>query len=375
MQTPEAPIAFFLDDILEGYGSEKYTITLANELARQGQKVDLLYQKGSKTLLAQLAPSVRQISLSSERTLEGILALKKYLQATPPAALFGIMEKSSIMVVLASLLAGYRCGVPTVHLNIDSYAQQEHRIRRLVLRLLMGALYRHAPAIVCVSEGASEALKRWVGPQVRRLAILNGFDLESLRERAAEPLDDPLFERTGTPLLVGCGRLVRRKGFDTLIKAFAFLRKKRAAHLVILGEGEDKNELQTLIKKLGLEKDVTLKGYTANPSACFAHADLFVHAARTEGFGNVVVEALAAGTEAVCVDTPSGPREILHDGDYGKIVAVDDIEGLAAAIEATLASPRSEEEKAETQAYLDRTFSLSVMAQSYIRLVASLNAA
>lgn len=370
----EKTLAIFVVDLVHSYGSEKYAVQLANALALEGQKVDLIFQEGGNGLIEEVRDGVRKIEIGTRSPVKTVAFLKNYFQTTPPAALFGIMEKPSLLALAAATLSGYRRVVPTMHFDIDAYANLEHGFRRKVLRLLVALFYRRAQAVVAVSSGAGQALARWLGKKTKIEVILNGFDLQELRAKAQAPLEDPYFQKKAEPLILGCGRLVPAKGFDTLIKAFALLHKKRPAHLGILGAGDamEKEKLEKLIASLSLETSVTLKGYEANPAACFAHADLFAHAARTEGFGNVFIEAMAAGTPVVTTDAPSGPREIIQYGKYGKLVPVDAVEDLAKAMDEALASPSPSSKRAEIQTYLDRTFSLSAMAKAYIKLTESL---
>jgi glycosyltransferase involved in cell wall biosynthesis len=103
-----------------------------------------------------------------------------------------------------------------------------------------------------------------------------------------------------------------------------------------LGEGKERPLLEELIKKLGLEHDVSLPGFVMNPYAYMARASLFVLSSRWEGLPTVLIEALCCGTPVVSTDCPSGPREILKDGQYGQLVPVGDVDELARAIAAAL---------------------------------------
>ncbi len=108
---------------------------------------------------------------------------------------------------------------------------------------------------------------------------------------------------------------------------------------MILGEGEDRPGLEALVRELGLENDVALLGFAENPYAYMANASVFALSSVFEGFGNVVAEAIAAGTPVVSTDCESGPAEILANGRYGKLVPVGDAKALADGIIATLEQP------------------------------------
>jgi glycosyltransferase involved in cell wall biosynthesis len=139
--------------------------------------------------------------------------------------------------------------------------------------------------------------------------------------------------------VVAAGRLVAQKGFDTLLRAFRRLRDARPARLVVLGEGPLRGELSALRDRLGLGDDVDFPGFVTNPYAVFARSACFALSSRFEGFGNVLVEAMACGTPVVTTRCPSGPPEIVTDGVDGLLVPVDDDAALAAAVGRVLADP------------------------------------
>ena len=152
----------------------------------------------------------------------------------------------------------------------------------------------------------------------------------------AEPFDHPWFAPGAPPVILGAGRLTEQKDFPTLIRAFALVRKKHPARLMILGEGEERSKLETLVQELGLEKEVSLPGFVDNPYKYMKRAAVFVLSSRWEGFPNVLVEAMALGTPVVSTDCPNGPAEILENGKWGELVPVGETQSLASAVLRTL---------------------------------------
>jgi glycosyltransferase involved in cell wall biosynthesis len=121
-----------------------------------------------------------------------------------------------------------------------------------------------------------------------------------------------------------------------LLRAFARVRDRRPARLVILGEGPDRPMLESLVSQLGLEEAVALPGWVANPYPWMAHAGAYVLSSSWEGLPSVLIEALYCGVPIVATDCVSGPREILDGGEHGLLVPVGDVEALAAGIESAL---------------------------------------
>jgi glycosyltransferase involved in cell wall biosynthesis len=134
------------------------------------------------------------------------------------------------------------------------------------------------------------------------------------------------------PVITTVGRLVDLKDHPTLIRAFAILRGRHPAILQIVGVGPNEGKLRALAHQLGVAEDVHLLGWRDDPYSVLQESDLFVLSSTTEGFGIVIVEALACGLPVVSTDCKGGPREILEDGDSGLLVPVGDHESMARAM-------------------------------------------
>lgn len=130
------------------------------------------------------------------------------------------------------------------------------------------------------------------------------------------------------------------KSYDTLIRAFARLRKTLQARLIIAGEGPERATLEELAKSLGVVDDVDMPGFVQNPFAYMSRASVFVLSSTYEGLPNALIEAMACGCPVVSTNCPSGPEEILRGGKYGHLVPVHDIEAMARAIELVLKGDR-----------------------------------
>ena len=157
-----------------------------------------------------------------------------------------------------------------------------------------------------------------------------------------------------------------------LLRAFARLRAKREARLLVIGKHQDARKtakriatLRAASAKLGIANDVDFPGFSPNPFAWMARAAVLAVASRHEGFCNVIAEALAAGCPVVSTDCPSGPAEILDHGGYGRLVPVGDDAAMAEALAATLDQP-ADPEPLRRRAEL---FSLARGVDGYERLL------
>ena len=111
------------------------------------------------------------------------------------------------------------------------------------------------------------------------------------------------------------------------------------SQLIIVGDGPDRLMLEQLVHQHHLESNVSFVGHQSNPYPYFAQSDLFVLSSIREGLPTVLIEALAFGMKVVSTDCPSGPREILNDGEYGQLVRPSDSDALAHSIISSLKSP------------------------------------
>jgi glycosyltransferase involved in cell wall biosynthesis len=183
---------------------------------------------------------------------------------------------------------------------------------------------------------------------------------------ARQTPDHPWFAAGGPPVILAVGRLTPQKDFPTLLRAFAEVRRRRPARLLILGEGEERAALEALGADLGVAADVALPGFRENAMAYMAGSALFVLSSAWEGLPTVLIEALAAGTRVVSTDCPSGPREILQDGRLGSLVPVGDVAALADAMTAALARPA-----APAPAEALTPFTRDAAVDHYLRLIES----
>jgi glycosyltransferase involved in cell wall biosynthesis len=229
-----------------------------------------------------------------------------------------------------------------VHNTMSQSTPQQGALAGGLWPHLLRTFYPWASCVVAVSHGAADDLARTSGlPRNRVRVVYNPVITPSIMALARQKPDHPWFAPGQPPVILGVGRLTKQKDFPTLIRAFAEVRRRRPARLIILGEGEDRPLLESLVGELGLSDAVALPGFRENAMAYMAGSALFVLSSAWEGLPTVLIEALAAGTRVVSTDCPSGPREILQEGRLGVLVPVGDVAALAEAMIDTLDRPGS----------------------------------
>jgi glycosyltransferase involved in cell wall biosynthesis len=220
------------------------------------------------------------------------------------------------------------------HINVSNYFKSQNLLYSLGIKILMKTLYPLADIVGGVSRGVLEDVRELVKlPKSKTKVLHNPVVSKKLYEDAHESPKHTWIHNQENKVVLGAGRLHPQKNFPLLIRAFS----KAQAHdpnlrLIILGEGKQRPELESIISEFGLNDAVTLQGHVSNPYSYMAHADLFALSSDFEGFGNVVAEALACGCPVVSTDCRSGPREILEDGKWGTLVPVGDADALSTAM-------------------------------------------
>ena len=349
--TCNTKLAFFLPS-LRGGGAERVTVNLLKGLAKTGMSLDLVLVKAEGVYLSELPDCIRVIDLRCRRVISSVSGLMRYLRKERPAVLISAMVHANLAALLARRLAGGHTKLVVVdHSTLSrASAQSSSRKEQLMMPLLARHWYRWADGIGAVSQGVADDLSRVTGIARDQIRVLyNPVVREELFDKAKEDVTHPwlhdiqqeksTLNETSVPLIIAIGRLTQPKDFSTLIRAFAMLIKHCDARLLILGEGEERDALALLTKKLGLDNCVQMPGFVVNPYAYLTRASLFVLSSQWEGLPTVLVEALALGVPVVATDCESGPREILVNGRYGRLVPVRDSAALAEQMLAALEQP------------------------------------
>jgi len=327
------PIAFFLPSVRAG-GAQRVVVNLVQGMAERGLRVDVALATAEGAFLNELPPNVRLVDLRAGRLFRSLRPLTAYLRETRPQVLISSISHANLIAIWAARLA--RRNTPVVvteHTTMSLANVPGSRLGERFGPVLVRTFYPWAASVVTVSRGAADDLARSTGLSRERMEVVyNPVITPRVLELARRKPDHPWFAAGEPPVILGVGRLSQAKDFPNLLRAFAELRRRRAARLLILGEGEDRAELEALIAELGLGADVALPGFRDDAVSFMAHAALFVLSSKWEGLPTVLIEALAAGTPVVSTDCPSGPREILQEGRLGALVPVGDSAALADAM-------------------------------------------
>ncbi len=248
---------------------------------------------------------------------------KKTIEKVEPDIVMSTMLKSNIFFTMILMLC-------RGHYNCVLRESNNHSIEKhcaLKKRFIKYMYSTYAKRCIALSEGVKKDLvDNFYVDQDNIDVIFNPINIKQINAMQQEP---SIKLETKAKKIVAVGRLVAQKDYPTLLKAMSVLRSKINCKLYILGEGILENQLKEDIQHYGLEHHVELLGFQKNPYYIMAQADIFVLSSAWEGFGHVIVEAMAVGIPVVSTNCDFGPGEIITNGVNGILVEVGDYKAMA----------------------------------------------
>lgn len=316
----------------------------------------------SEHLIRERHPRAAVVNLGRGRKPAQAWSLARYAWHRRPQAILAAGQRSNALLALAGpfMPRGVQRWA-SVHNTLSQGLGEQPAVSRGLQRWWVRRVLQAADGIIAVSAGVRDDLTGRFGLPGDRVHVVHN---PVPRCRGAYPVPHPWLAGP-VPVVLAVGRLVRQKDFATFIDAIAILHQTMDVRAIILGEGPLRPSLESQVRSRGLAAAISLPGFVAEPVPWMSHANLLALTSRWEGFGNVLVEAMACGTPVVATDCPSGPREILQDGRFGPLVAPGDVPGLARAIGAVLRNPPPRQEMLRGAA----PFSPEVICGEYLRLL------
>lgn len=356
-----AKVVFVLPALGAG-GTERVITTIANHWAGEGEDVTLVtfekvgtppyFDLDPRIDLVQLSlpPRSRPIWRAFSRTADRISALRRVFKSVNPDVLVSFLTKTNVMTVVAAR----GLGVPVI---VSERNNPELQTFNAYWRWARARTYPKAYAFVSMTRRAAETLPQRLRPRGR--VIPNPVQLP-----------DGWRPRRNGRRVVGVGRLVEQKRFDRLIEAFAIVAPQHPDWtLTIWGEGGLRGELEAQRDRLGLADRVDLPGVTKVPGGWVETADIFVLSSRYEGWGVVIIEAMAADVPVISFDCPFGPAEIIRNDETGVLVPNGDCEALAAAMVELMTREKKRETLAEAAKRDVSRFSVEAVAGQWRTLI------
>jgi glycosyltransferase involved in cell wall biosynthesis len=320
---------------LENGGAERVVANLANHWASAGWELTVVTVASQATDFYGLHPAIRRISLDLAgnrrnlasgfvRTARRVRSLRRVLQSVRPDVAISAMHTANVILSLAARGLPELCAIGSEH-NFPPKAP---------MGIIWETMRRHAYAGLAAVVALTHECASWLScnSYARCVKVIPNPVSWPLSEQ--EPrIATEAFCAADRRILLGVGRLSMEKNFSTLINTFARLAPRQPEwDLVIVGDGPLREDLQSQVRTLGLERRVSLPGRVGNMGDWYARADLYAMSSDFEGFPNTLVEAMAYGLPAVSFDCDTGPRDIIRHQVDGFLVAPGDEQGMESAL-------------------------------------------
>lgn len=291
---------------------------------------------------------------------------RQVVRQVQPDVVLSFTEGPNI-VALLNKQAGLRSRVVT---NTQGPPSQHYKgVYSPVYAAMIRRLYRQADSVVALSEGVmTELATQFHVPPAKIQVIYNPMDLAQISTLSVLPVNG-IWPDDTVPVVLSVGRLVPQKNPLLLLRAFASVLDRLDARLAFIGQGPLEYDLRQLARRLHVEDKIVFLGWQDNPFKYMSRASVFALSSDYEGFGNVLVEAMACGSPVVSTNCSFGPSEILEDGRHGLLVPVRDEQALAETLCQVLSNAKLRESLSKRGRARAEAFRINVIGDQYLRLI------
>ena len=298
-----------------------------------------------------------------------VFRLRQVLCREQPEIAVGMGGMTNWGLILAAKLAGKKMAIIIGEHGAGAQKYHKDRMTANVISLLNKFLYPFADRIVAISDGVREYLVQDLKLPGRKIvSISNPVDIERVQRLSREQVDHPWLIHKDKPVILCVGRMEPVKGLVHLIGAFERVLRQIDARLIFVGEGSEQSMIRNMMEQKGLKGKVDFAGFQSNPYRYMSKSSVFAFPSLSEGFGMVLVEAMACGLPVVSTDCVAGPAEILQNGECGILVPVGDEDSLAKGILSILTNPQLREQLVSAAALRVADFGAAQVVASYERL-------
>ncbi len=343
-QNRRITVAFFLPSLEPG-GTERNVVNLVNTIDKTKYAVSLVLGMAEGDFLKEVHSDISIINLNTYRSVASLFKLVTYFNMHQPDIFVSAFPRVNVICIVAKIFSKTKTKIIITEHSVFSLLPIIARsfwrgvFARFFMPGLCNWLYPKAEAIICVSKGIADDILKTVNRNLKLTVIHNPVITSTIYQLAEVPINHIWFSDPKIPVIVAVGRLVKCKDYPTLLGAFKLVLEKTPVRLMILGDGPEKEKLTHLAFQMGLSKDVAFLGFQENPFKYMKKASVFVLSSLQEGFGNVIIEAMACGAPVISTNCPTGPGEIIQHMENGILVPVGGQQQMAQAILAVLENP------------------------------------
>lgn len=352
-------------------GTERVFISVADFLSeRFGWSIDFVIDKigGHETEDLVVSKGHRLVGLGAYRTWGTIFPFARYLRECKPDIVISAYTETNAAGLIANLVnLRHVPFVVTEHAPIDEHWAGASYIRKLLRESIVRYAYKMADRIICVSEGMLDPIRRRL--RHSHLGFIHNPVRFSSRKNTKSVARCVLGIAQDAKVIIAVGRVSRAKNYLMLLQSLVGLSRVHNWKLYIVGgvfETGEKHRLDDFIVQNELVGSVVFVGFTHDINSYYEAADILVLSSAWEGFGNVLVEALAFGLPIVSTRCNYGPAEILANGEYGVLVDVGDYRAMGRAIHEVLIQNPFNQERQISRA---KMFSEERVGEAYYQMI------
>ncbi len=356
-------IGFLIGNMSHAGGTERVLQQIANGLAERGHQVVVISVWGKDELVFPLDGRITFRRLGDDypsTVVQHLRTVSRLRKAVREEALPVLVDVDLILTLYSLPATAGLAGVKRIaweHFNFYYHFPKNNRLRRVAMRL--AARFSHVVLVLTQEDRAY--YEENLNIRGRLCQIYN-----------PNPFEDAAREGGGERLVLAAGRLTRAKGFDLLLESWAEVEAEFPDWtLRIVGEGEERQALEAQRETLGLRR-VELPGQAADMGALYRQAGIFALSSRDEGFGMVLIEAMAYGRPVVSFACKAGPRDIVTDGENGLLFPVGDCAGFAQGLRRLMGSEQLRQELGERARLSVDRFSLRTVLDQWETLLNAL---
>lgn len=326
---------------LAGGGAERAAVQILNALDHTAWDRSMYLFKREGPYLADLSSEVALTAGGTESRLGRWRELRRYIAATNPDIVVSFLSYFTVLSAVRAAMTRARVvfhqQTPMTAFLEDADYGWRGWWRKRVFASVTRLGYSAADLVITSSRGVADDLTAAFGVDPSRVRVVaNPVDVGAVTAASAEALSPEDEARWIRPVIVAAGRLAEAKNYPLLIDALVRLRTTIPARVFVLGQGDRGEALQRLALERGVGDVIVWCGFQANPWKFMARADVFALTSRYEGFGNVLIEAMACGVPVVATSSP-GTRDIVRHGVDGLLVADHTPALMAAALARVIA--------------------------------------
>ncbi len=323
-------LMFIIPSLVDG-GAEKVLVEIVNHLDATKYEISLVLFEKKGVYLSSIPNYVKIYSLKKKSrysVIKLIVRLTKLFRRIKPDTALSFMEYADLIAIYAKLLSLHKFNVI---ISIHNYLSSDllYDRYRSIKSFLCRNTFKYADNVIVPSQGLKYDLTENYKLSSEKIKVIyNPLDLKEITNLKKAAFMNDKFSK----YIIACGRLTKQKDYPHLLKAYSLIYKNIEEKLVILGEGEDEEKLNQLVKKLGIQGMVFFLGFQKNPYKFMKNATIFVLSSLWEGFAIVIAEAMACAVPVISTDCPSGPGEIITNGENGILVTPGNEKDLADAM-------------------------------------------